>query len=152
MKDAVPTSLLPTEDNEPAERAPPLKSIMDLYPGKRSSCSETECVISRHTDEQLGRVLSESALSPQLVLVIVSDDASNGAVNNGSLHSEVVAFRGLLGSRERLVVGFRDPFAETVSDRVEVPPATHSTGVKPQFGLLFQLLNLFRAQTADALF
>jgi hypothetical protein len=65
---------------------------------------------------------------------------------------EVVAFRGSLGSRERLVVGFRDPFAETVSDRVEVPPATHSTGVKPQFGLLFQLLNLFRAQTADALF
>jgi hypothetical protein len=83
MKGAVPTSLLPTEDNEPAERAPPLKSIMDLYPGKRSSCSETECVISRHTDEQLGRVLSESALSPQLVLVIVSDDANNGAVNNG---------------------------------------------------------------------
>lgn len=47
---------------------------------------------------------------------------------------------------------FRTPFAESVLDRVEVPPATYGTGVKPQFGLLIQLLNFLRAQTADALF
>jgi hypothetical protein len=63
-----------------------------------------------------------------------------------------VVFRGMLHSREWLVVWFGDPFTETVPDRVEVTPATHCTGVKPQLGLLFQLLNLFRAQTAEALF
>jgi hypothetical protein len=63
-----------------------------------------------------------------------------------------VAFRSVLRSRERFVVGFRDPFAEIIPDRVEVPPTAHRTGVKPQFGFLFQLLNLFRAQTAEALF
>jgi hypothetical protein len=56
------------------------------------------------------------------------------------------------GSREWLVVHFRDPFALTVPDRVEIPSAAHGAGVKAQFGLLFQLLNLFRAQTANALF
>jgi hypothetical protein len=68
------------------------------------------------------------------------------------LHSEVVVFRDLPGSREWRVVRLRAPFAESVPDRVEVPPATYGTGVKPQFGLLIQLLNFFRAQTADALF
>lgn len=58
----------------------------------------------------------------------------------------------MLHSREWLVVRFGDPFAETVPDRVEVPLAAHCTGVKPQFGFPFQLLNLFRAQTAEALF
>jgi hypothetical protein len=66
--------------------------------------------------------------------------------------SEPAILRGRLGSRQWLVVWFRDPFAQTVPDRVEVPPATHDTGMKPQLGLLFQLLNLFGAQTADALF
>ena len=47
---------------------------------------------------------------------------------------------------------FGDPFADTVPDRVEVPLAAHCTGVKPQFGFPFQMLNLFRAQTAEALF
>ena len=65
--------------------------------------------------------------------------------------SEVVVFRGILGSPEGLVVRFRDPFAQTVPDGVEISPTTHGTGVKPQFGFLVQLLNLFRAQTADAL-
>jgi len=63
-----------------------------------------------------------------------------------------VVFRRMLHSREWLVVGFRDPFAEVIPDRVEVPLTTHCTGVKAQFGFLFQLLNLFRAQTAKALF
>jgi hypothetical protein len=58
----------------------------------------------------------------------------------------------MTGSREWLVVRFRDPFAQTVPDRVEVPPPAHDAGVKAQYGLLFKLLNLFRAQTADALF
>ena len=58
----------------------------------------------------------------------------------------------MLGSWGWLFVWFRDPFAEAVPDRVEVPPTTHDTGMKPQFGLVFQLLNLFGAQTADALF
>jgi hypothetical protein len=58
----------------------------------------------------------------------------------------------MLHSREWLVVRFWDPFAETVPDRVEVPPTAHCTGVEPQFGFLFQLLNLFRAQTAEAFF
>lgn len=44
------------------------------------------------------------------------------------LHSEAVVLPDMLCSREWLVVRFRDPFAETVPDRVEVPPATHSTG------------------------
>lgn len=64
----------------------------------------------------------------------------------------VVVFRGMLGSREWLVVRFRDPFAQAVPDGIEIPPATHRAGVKPQFGLLFQLLKLLRAQTANALF
>jgi hypothetical protein len=58
----------------------------------------------------------------------------------------------MLHSREWLVVRFGDPFTEIVPDRVEVPPTTHCTGVKPQFGFRFQLFNLFRAQGADALF
>jgi hypothetical protein len=57
-----------------------------------------------------------------------------------------------LHSREWLVVRFRDPLAETVPDRVEVPLTAHCTGVKPQFDFLVKLLNLFRAQTADAWF
>lgn len=81
-------------------------------------------------------VLSGSALSPYLVLVVVSD----------------VVFRGMLRSREWFVVRFRDPFAKTVPDRIEVPLTTDCTGVKPQVGFLFQLLNLFRAQTAEASF
>jgi hypothetical protein len=81
-------------------------------------------------------LLLSSALSPYLVLVVVSD----------------VAFRGMLHSREWLVVLFGNPFTEIVPDRVEVPLATHCAGVKPQHGLRFQLLNLFRAQTAEALF
>jgi hypothetical protein len=89
-------------------------------------------------------VVSESAVSTELVLVVVSDDVNNDAVNNGRrshlsvtdipglcthLHSEAVVLPDMLCSREWLVVRFRDPFAETVPDRVEVPPATHSTGV-----------------------
>jgi hypothetical protein len=93
-------------------------------------------LLSRSVPVKTPEVRHGSALLPYLVLVVVSD----------------VTFRGMLHSREWLVVRFGDPFTEIIPDRVEVPPATHSTGVKPQLGFLFQLLNLFRAQTAEALF
>jgi hypothetical protein len=90
-------------------------------------------------------------------VVVPDDDGSVVALlaieyQSPVYNSEFVAFWGMLHSREWLVVRFRDPFTQTVPDRVEVPLTTHCTGVKPQFGFLFQLLNLFRAQTAETLF
>jgi hypothetical protein len=70
----------PTEDNELAEEAPPLKSIMYLYPREKGLLFGSKMRHIMPSRRAKGQVSSQaegcqgSALSPYLVLVVVSDD------------------------------------------------------------------------------
>jgi hypothetical protein len=174
VKAAVLTSRLPAEGQNPAKQAPIETHYVPVPKATRAFCSGQEasyhamassCIPIKNFGS-VAKVLPNRPIEYSWLYQVTAEARRdlNARLIDGSvelpalevsvtrLDSEVVVFRVMLRSRKWLVVWFRDPFAQTVPDRVEVPPTAHCTGVKPQFGFLFQLLNFFRAQTADALF
>jgi hypothetical protein len=137
--------------------------IIDLGPGKTSLRFRSRCDKLRHLMPSEGHVaerresppIAGTQYSPVSVMAATTPSTSEPICARfpaARPASDFLIFSGTLGTRKWLVVRFRNPFAQTVLDRVEVSPATHRTGMKPQLRLLFQLSNLFGAQATDALF
>ena len=96
------------------------------------------------------------ALSQYLVLVMVPDDDGSVVRSGPSGISHPSTFRVSRYSGDASFAasgwscGSVDPLFQLVLDGVEVPLTAHSTGMRPQCGFPFQLLNLFWAQSAYA--